>query len=138
MRIAISNYKSGEEIWRGEVDDHTWAKYLRVADTATGAAPSSIFFDQGLLTGQKVPETIYAEALETSQGSDREAHRIIYHGPAVGEPVFLQNGTWALVESVYAAAIYLRMLDGSLLAVPINRFKTRRGPFPNILSEVVL
>lgn len=61
-RIAISDYKTGEEIWRGEIDGQTWAKYLDQAERGTGAAPSSIFLDQGLLTtGQQVPATIYAE-----------------------------------------------------------------------------
>lgn len=61
--IAISDFETGNEIWRGDIDGRTWAKYLALADRVTGAAPSSIFLDQGKLTGQKVPETILAKEI---------------------------------------------------------------------------
>lgn len=58
--VTIFDYATGTEIWHGEIDNDTWEKYLAVAEPQTGAAPSKIFLDQGLLTGQKVPPTIYA------------------------------------------------------------------------------
>lgn len=63
MKIAISDYKTGKEIWRGEIDKQMWHKYLAQADKDTGACRSDVLLDRGLVTGQVPPATIFCEQI---------------------------------------------------------------------------
>lgn len=80
--------------------------------------------------------------------ADRKAHEAVFQSPKVGEPVYLRDGQWALVENIvnehhagrdeFVDILVLRFKDGNQARVLRSEFPTRRTAMPFILYERTL